>query len=329
MNFENTDPTDPPSTDVGAHDCTARFGTQPRAARRGRRRALRPGRARPAAAVARGDRGDLRRLQRQPDQPRGAPVQLPEALGLQPVRRSHRSAQRRERGRHCASSSPRSSSPTTRRSTASCSCRRASRRPGTRAAQSAPNATLELPGWHGDREDVRVPERRRRGGRRDAPVDPPREDRRRLVLGGDGVHLGEGRRATHRCAPRDRGRHRRRHAGTTRIPTPTSPRPTPAAPTSYLIPNANQCGTCHVNDDKDPGDSPIGTKVRLLNRPMDYGSGPRTSSSTGSTRACSRARPRSRWTRTRSRPTCSACRASTCPATPRTSRRRSRAGSRR
>jgi len=42
----------------------------------------------------------------------------------------------------------------------------------------------------------------------------------------------------------------------------------------YLIPHAGQCGTCHVNDDKDPGDSPIGTKVRLLNRPIDYGSGP-------------------------------------------------------
>ena len=42
----------------------------------------------------------------------------------------------------------------------------------------------------------------------------------------------------------------------------------------YLIPHAGQCGTCHVNDDKDPGDSPIGAKVRLLNRPMDYGSGP-------------------------------------------------------
>ncbi len=42
---------------------------------------------------------------------------------------------------------------------------------------------------------------------------------------------------------------------------------------SYLIPHAQQCGTCHINDDKDPGDSPIGAKVRLLNRPMDYGSG--------------------------------------------------------
>ena len=40
------------------------------------------------------------------------------------------------------------------------------------------------------------------------------------------------------------------------------------------IPHANQCGTCHINDDKEPGDSPIGAKVRLLNRPMDYGSGP-------------------------------------------------------
>jgi len=43
---------------------------------------------------------------------------------------------------------------------------------------------------------------------------------------------------------------------------------------SYAIPPANQCGNCHINEDKQPGDSPIGPKVRLLNRPMDYGSGP-------------------------------------------------------
>jgi parallel beta-helix repeat protein len=43
---------------------------------------------------------------------------------------------------------------------------------------------------------------------------------------------------------------------------------------TYAIPTANQCGNCHINDDKEPGDSPIGPKVRLLNRPMDYGSGP-------------------------------------------------------
>jgi parallel beta-helix repeat protein len=42
----------------------------------------------------------------------------------------------------------------------------------------------------------------------------------------------------------------------------------------YAIPHANQCGNCHINEDKQPGDSPIGLKVRLLNRPMDYGSGP-------------------------------------------------------
>ena len=28
LNFENTDPTDPPSTDINAHDCPTRFGTQ-------------------------------------------------------------------------------------------------------------------------------------------------------------------------------------------------------------------------------------------------------------------------------------------------------------
>jgi uncharacterized repeat protein (TIGR03806 family) len=43
---------------------------------------------------------------------------------------------------------------------------------------------------------------------------------------------------------------------------------------NYSIPHANQCGSCHINDDKQPGDAPIGPKVRLLNRPMDYGSGP-------------------------------------------------------
>jgi parallel beta-helix repeat protein len=43
---------------------------------------------------------------------------------------------------------------------------------------------------------------------------------------------------------------------------------------SYAIPHANQCGNCHINEDREPGDAPIGPKVRLLNRPMDYGSGP-------------------------------------------------------
>jgi uncharacterized repeat protein (TIGR03806 family) len=41
----------------------------------------------------------------------------------------------------------------------------------------------------------------------------------------------------------------------------------------YTIPQANQCGSCHNRDDMQPGDSPIGPKVRYLNRPMDYGSG--------------------------------------------------------
>ncbi|HYC55052.1 MAG TPA: parallel beta-helix domain-containing protein [Candidatus Binatia bacterium] len=44
--------------------------------------------------------------------------------------------------------------------------------------------------------------------------------------------------------------------------------------TGYSIPHANQCGSCHINDDLEPGDAPIGPKVRLLNRPMSYGSGP-------------------------------------------------------
>ena len=43
---------------------------------------------------------------------------------------------------------------------------------------------------------------------------------------------------------------------------------------SYAIPNANQCGSCHSNDDKQPGSSPIGLKVRLLNRAMTYGGAP-------------------------------------------------------
>lgn len=36
---------------------------------------------------------------------------------------------------------------------------------------------------------------------------------------------------------------------------------------SYQIPNANQCLSCHSNEDKEPGSSPIGPKVRFLNRP--------------------------------------------------------------
>ncbi|MGH8453805.1 MAG: parallel beta-helix domain-containing protein, partial [Nevskiales bacterium] len=35
---------------------------------------------------------------------------------------------------------------------------------------------------------------------------------------------------------------------------------------SYMIPHANQCLSCHSNEDKDPGASPIGTKVRFMNR---------------------------------------------------------------
>jgi hypothetical protein len=36
---------------------------------------------------------------------------------------------------------------------------------------------------------------------------------------------------------------------------------------SYLIPNASQCQSCHSNDNKEAGSSPIGPKVRFLNRP--------------------------------------------------------------
>ena len=39
---------------------------------------------------------------------------------------------------------------------------------------------------------------------------------------------------------------------------------------SYSIPHPNQCGSCHINEDRQSGDAPIGPKVRLLNRPMDY-----------------------------------------------------------
>lgn len=39
---------------------------------------------------------------------------------------------------------------------------------------------------------------------------------------------------------------------------------------SYAVPHPNQCGNCHNNEDRQPGDAPIGPKVRLLNRPMDY-----------------------------------------------------------
>jgi parallel beta-helix repeat protein len=36
---------------------------------------------------------------------------------------------------------------------------------------------------------------------------------------------------------------------------------------SYLIPNGAQCQSCHSNDNKEAGSSPIGPKVRFLNRP--------------------------------------------------------------
>jgi uncharacterized repeat protein (TIGR03806 family) len=36
---------------------------------------------------------------------------------------------------------------------------------------------------------------------------------------------------------------------------------------SYRIPNANQCLSCHANEDVDTGSAPIGPKVRFLNRP--------------------------------------------------------------
>lgn len=42
---------------------------------------------------------------------------------------------------------------------------------------------------------------------------------------------------------------------------------------TYVIPHPNQCGTCHTNEDRPVGDAPIGPKVRLLNRGMDYGAG--------------------------------------------------------
>ena len=42
---------------------------------------------------------------------------------------------------------------------------------------------------------------------------------------------------------------------------------------SYVIPHPNQCGSCHLNDDRQAGDAPIGPKLRLLNRPVDFGGG--------------------------------------------------------
>ena len=42
---------------------------------------------------------------------------------------------------------------------------------------------------------------------------------------------------------------------------------------SYSIPHPNQCGSCHLNDDRQAGDAPIGPKLRLLNRPVDFGGG--------------------------------------------------------
>ncbi len=36
---------------------------------------------------------------------------------------------------------------------------------------------------------------------------------------------------------------------------------------SYLIPNANQCLSCHSREDAEPGSAPIGPKVRFMNKP--------------------------------------------------------------
>ncbi len=36
---------------------------------------------------------------------------------------------------------------------------------------------------------------------------------------------------------------------------------------AYLLPNANQCQSCHANDDAETGSAPIGPKARNLNRP--------------------------------------------------------------
>ncbi len=181
---------------------------QPRIPRRGGGRAVRARRTGAAAAVARADRRDLRRLQREPDQPRSAPVQLPEALGLQPVRGSHRSAHGRERGRHAL----RADHAAVLGLRAQVPLRVPAAGPVgdlARGQRGRAERDAGLPGGHRDREDVRVPERCERRGRRDAPVDPPREERRWIVLGGDGVHLGQGReRKPHRRASRDRGRHR-------------------------------------------------------------------------------------------------------------------------
>lgn len=42
---------------------------------------------------------------------------------------------------------------------------------------------------------------------------------------------------------------------------------------SYSVPHPNQCGSCHNNDDRQPGDAPIGPKIRNMNRPIDFGNG--------------------------------------------------------
>ncbi len=36
---------------------------------------------------------------------------------------------------------------------------------------------------------------------------------------------------------------------------------------TYLVPHANQCLSCHSNEDNEPGAAPIGPKVRFMNRP--------------------------------------------------------------
>ena len=48
---------------------------------------------------------------------------------------------------------------------------------------------------------------------------------------------------------------------------PESGTPHAGSTANYSIPNANQCISCHRNDDLDEGAAPIGPKVRNLNRP--------------------------------------------------------------
>lgn len=57
------------------------------------------------------------------------------------------------------------------------------------------------------------------------------------------------------------------HSASWNFTDPDSGRLHAGSTQSYLVPHANQCQSCHSMEDTDPGASPIGPKVRNMNRP--------------------------------------------------------------